>query len=180
MTITNSWVVQDPPERDGSGERIVTYVYEFHNGEYQQRSQRRPATGFDYDAEKDSLIADMEQQMIDQEDEQLINQYESKESLDPLDAAPVHPETDSDLIRRRRFRRKFIRKWVRSDDMKKVRRYVYPLWYWLKFTSGYTVPQIEAYLGVTTAQLSAFDSRMQAYHDNLAFIDAEAEQDLGD
>lgn len=181
MSIVSHFVKLDPPERDGSGERYATYVYEFHNGEFLQRTYRRPASGFDYEAEADSLVAEFEQRMIDDEVARLVEYFSVTEKLtDPLVILPVHPETDSDLIRQRRFRRKLLKRWIRETDIKKVRRVVYPIWYWLKFTSGYTAQQIADYLGVSLGVLSAFDDRFQAYHDNLAFIDAEVAMDWGD
>ena len=175
MSVTGYTVVQDPPETDGSGQRIVVYVYEFHNGEFRQRTYRRPATGFDYDTEAANLIPAVEQGIIDEEVDGLVEHYSFEDAQgDPVTEQPVHPETDSGLVRRRRFHRKLIRKLNRLTDMKLVRAIVYPIWYWLKFESGYTAQQIADYLGVSVAQLSVFDARLQAYHDNLAFIDGEA------
>lgn len=179
MSVVNHWVVQDPPETDGSGQRIVTYVYEFHNGDFRQRSFRRPAEGFDYDTEADGLVASVEQGIIDEEVDGYVEFYSTTEkNLNPIDVLPIHPETDSDLVRQRRFRRRLLRRWLGEVDIKKIRRLIYPIWYWLKFESGYTPQQIADYLGVTLGQLSAFDTRLQAYHDHLSFIDGEIAQDI--
>ena len=175
MSIVSNFVVQDPPETDGSGQRIVTYVYEFHNGDFKQRSLRRPATGFDYEAEATGLIPDIEQAMIDGEVDELVERYSDIEAKgNPVTEQPVHPETDSDLVRRRRFHRKLIRRLIRFTDIKLLRVILYPIWYWLKNESGYNPSQIANYLNVTLGQLTTFDDRMQAYDDSLAFIDGEA------
>lgn len=181
MTVTSNFVVEDPPETDGSGERIVTYAYTFHNGDERQRSLRRPADGFDYEAEATALIPEVEQAIIDEEVAALVEHYSSVIATgDPVTEQPVHPETDSDLIRRRRFHRKLVRKLNRLIDIKLVRAIVYPIWYWLKNESGYDPTQIAAYLDVTVGQLAGFDARLQAYDDNLAFIDAEDAIDWSD
>ena len=175
MTVVSNAVVQDPPETDGSGQRIVTYVYEFHNGEYRQRSYRRDATGFDYEAEATALIPDVEQAIIDEEVGSLVEHYSVEDAVgNPVTEQPVHPETDTALVRRRRFHRKLVRRLIRLTDIKLVRAILYLIWYWLKNESGYNPSQIANYLNVTLGQLTTFDDRMQAYHDNLAFIDAEA------
>ena len=181
MSVTGYSVVQDPPETDGSGERIVTYAYTFHNGDERQRSFRRPATGFDYDAEAASLVSTVEQAIIDEEVNGLVEHYSVEDAVgDPVTEQPVHPETDTALVRRRRFHRKLVRRLNRLTDIKLVRAILYLIWYWLKNESGYNPSQIATYLNITLGQLSAFDARMQAYDDNLTFIDGEAAIDWAD
>ena len=81
--------------------------------------------------------------------------------------------TDTAAVRKRRFRRKLLRLIASEGDLKVIRRILYPVWYWLKFESGYTAQQIADYLNISLTVLQRINNRFQALHDNLAFVDAD-------
>jgi hypothetical protein len=181
VTVVSNFVVQDPPETDGSGERIVTYVYQFHDGDFRQRSLRRPVTGFDYEAEATAMIADIELEMRTAEIDRLVETWETDDQLtDPIAVEPIHPETDTSVQRRRRFRRRLARRLIRSNNIKEVRRILYPIWQWMTVDQGMDTAAATAYLNITITRWNTFNARMQAYDSSLTFIDGEASDDWGD
>ena len=119
-----------------------------------------------------SRVPIVETALIDNEIEELIKKVETGE-VAVLDVSPVHPETDTLTVRKRRFYRKLVRYITKTASLKLARLIFYPIWYYLKFDSGYTSQQIANYLNVTITQLQKVDNRFQAIHDNLAFIDAD-------
>jgi hypothetical protein len=170
MGIVSSQIIEDKTQADGT--RHVRFQHEFHTGEVVVRPQFIASSGYDANA---GLAADAtvtEQLMIDNEDENFLGQVES-EVLAAIDAQPVHPDTDTAADRQKRLRRKLARWAARHEDLKWVRRVFYPIWYWLKFDSGFNAPQIRNYLNISTAQFTKINNRFQAIHDNLAMIDAD-------
>ena len=117
-------------------------------------------------------VPQINDQLIEGEICRLTSAVENGE-LEPLDVEPVHPETDTLFDRKRRFFRRLLRYVVNNRDIKIARIVFYPIWYYLKFESTYTAQQIATYLDITIPQLQKLDSRFQAIHDNLAFIDAD-------
>jgi hypothetical protein len=175
MPVTGHTVRED--NLQVGGRRYVRYFFQFDTGEEIQRGPKLVPDGFDTAADAVSLIPTIEADMVDIEDTRLQLEFDDGLRTDFLTVEPVHPSTDTVADRRRRFHRKFVRWAYKHSDLKEVRRLLYALWYWLKFDSGYNNAEIRTYLNVTNTQLTAFDTRMQAIHDNLAFIDADAEEE---
>jgi hypothetical protein len=158
----------------------VRHRYTFHNGEVYRILFKVEAAGFDADADRAARVAEVETQVRNGEIEGLVmgavDRAEAGESPDIMAILPEHPsDQEDDFTRQRRFRRQLLRWAIRHRDLKVVRRLFYAVWFWLKFESGYTGQQIADYLTVPLAVVTAIDSRMQAIHDNLAFVDADAE-----
>ena len=128
--------------------------------------------GADVNANMLARVPQINQSLIDGEIGELTGRVESGE-IEPLDVEPVHPETDTLADRRRTFFRRLLRYVVNNRDIKIARLVFYPIWYYLKFESSYTAQQIATYLDITIPQLQKLDSRFQAIHDNLAFIDSD-------
>ena len=96
----------------------------------------------------------------------------SRQTIDVKGVTPNQALLDA---MQRRFRRQLVRWGMRNREQKVVRDLFYDTWFWLKFTSGYTGAQIASYLDVSIGTVAAINNRMQAIHDNLAFVDADAE-----
>ena len=172
MTITTSQIIHDVTQADGT--RKVLTEFTFHTGEVVRR-HIRVDSGWDSVSGLASLVPIMEGKMIDHEVRSLIRQSMNS-TIDPVDTEPQHPETDTAFVRRRRFHRHLVRFLMRHSDLRHVRNALYPIWYYLKFESGYTAQQIADYFDVTLAVLSRIDTRMQRFHDNLDIFDDAEDQ----
>ena len=94
-------------------------------------------------------------------------------SIVAMDVEPVLPSTDTLAVRKRKFYRRLLRYVVNNRDIKLARLVFYPVWYYLKFESEYTAQQIADYLDISLAKLAIINSRFQAIHDNLTFVDTD-------
>jgi len=110
-------------------------------------------------------------QIIEREDSELMTLIDT--GTNPMNIEPVHPSTDTATVRKRRFRRKLIRLSASEGDLKVIRKILYPVWHWLKFESGHTPKQMADYLDISLTTLQRINSRFQALHKNLDFIDAD-------
>jgi hypothetical protein len=126
---------------------------------------------YDVDAGLIAYATEAETVIVEREDSELTSLIDA--GTDPMDIEPVHPTTDTAAARKRRFRRKLLRLIATEGDLKEIRRILYPIWYWLKFESGYTAQQISNYLGISLTVLQRINTRFQALHDNLAFVDSD-------
>ena len=167
MSIISNEIIENSVQADGT--RYVSYCYTFQNGDtITFGSMQKPG---DYDID-DGLIAYAiiaETLIVEREDSELVALIDA--GTDPMDITPVHPDTDTAAVRKRRFRRKLLRLIASEGDLKVIRRILYPVWYWLKFESGYTAQQIADYLGISLTVLQRINNRFQALHDNLTFVD---------
>lgn len=171
MTITLSEKIQDHAQR--SGERKIRYRFTFHTGEIIETFQMVPS---DYDASAGmtAMATKIEADMIEAEDGNLIAGVESG-TVDSVTAIPVHPETETSANRQKRWLRKLIRWAMREDDIKLVKRMLYPIWYQFKFVEFYTPAQIQNILDITPEQYTKFNTRLTAYHNNLDLIDNDSD-----
>ena len=169
MSITLTEILEDSPQADGT--RHIGVKFNFHNG---QEVIRRFWADSSFDTVTDivAMEPDIEAYMIEQDDEEVIAQIE-KGNVAPLSAQSVHPETMTAANRKKRMVRKLLRRMATERDMKLVRKMFYPIWYWLKYDSGYTATQIANYFNISLAKLGTINARFQAIHDNLFMIDAD-------
>jgi hypothetical protein len=157
--------------------RYVWGEYTLHTGETRSIQRRVPmATSLaEFTAQ---IVPEIEAGLPDDEDFRLLSDFENltgdDDAPDVMAVTPDHPDTDSEAIRVRRFRRKVLRLIYRSGDIKLVRKVLLPLYQWLRDTSGFTPAQIADYLGITLGQLSAVQTRMEAIEANVAFIDGDS------
>ncbi len=169
MSITSTEILEDSPQADGV--RHVGVKFIFHNGDEIIR-RFWAAIEFNIVDDVNAMKPDIEAYQEQQEDENLMAQIE-QDKLAPMDAAPVHPETETAANRKKRFIRRLLRALASERDMKRARKMFYPIWYYLKYESGYTGTQIADYLGISLAKLAVVNSRFQAIHDNLSILDAD-------
>lgn len=169
MTITSSEITENNVQADGT--RYVSYRYTFDNGDIITFGSMQKPGGYDVDAGLIAYAAIAETAIVEREDSELVGLIDA--GIDPMDITPVHPTTDTASARKRRFRRKLLRLIATEGDLKVIRRILYPVWYWLKFESGYTAQQIADYLNISLTVLQRINNRFQALHDNLAFVDAD-------
>ena len=175
MSIISSEIVENNLQADSN--RYISYRYTFSNGDIIRFNSMQKPGDYDANAGLVEYAAIAEGRITEREDSELMSQVES--GLNPLDVEPVHPDTETAGKRKRRFRRKLLR-WIASEgDLKLIRKVFYPIWYWLKFESGYTAQQIADYLGISLIVLQRINNRFQALHDNLSFVDAD-EQYVGE
>lgn len=168
MALVSSEIVENTLQTDGN--RYVSYQYDFDNGDVIRFNSMQKPGDYDVDAGLIEYAAIAEIRIIEKTDSELMAQVEAGELL-PLDALPYHPTTETAGERGKRLRRKLLR-WIATEpDLKMIRKVFYPVWYWLKFESGYTAQQIASYLGISLEILGRINSRFQALHDNLAFVD---------
>jgi len=169
LSITSTEILEDSPQADGVRHIGVKFI--FHNG---QEVIRRfwADQAFNIVTDVNAMIPNIEAYMEQEEDSELVAQIE-KGNLAPMDAAPIHPETDTAANRKKRFFRKLLRVMATERDMKQVRKLFYPVWYYLAYDSGYTGTQIANYLNIPIGKLAMLNSRYQAIHDNLAMLDAD-------
>ncbi len=157
----------------------VEHIYTFHTGERYVERFETVDLGLDVDLDRAARVPNVEINMRNSEIERLVMDVtaaaEGGDLPDIMAILPVHQETDNEFTRKRRFRRQLLRWAVRHRDLKVVRRIFYAVWFWLKFDSGFTGQQIADYLAIPLATVTAIDARMQAIHDNLAFIDTDSE-----
>ena len=169
MTIVSSEILEDI--KQAHDQRYVREKHTDHLGE-EYIFFYAIGVGIDINAIMASRVPIVETALIDNEIEELIERVRIGE-IAVMDISPVHPETDTLTVRKRRFYRKLVRYITKTDSLKLARLIFYPIWYYLKFDSGYTSQQIANYLNVTITQLQKVDNRFQAIHDNLTFIDAD-------
>ena len=175
MAIALSEITENSLQSDGN--RYISFRYTFDNGDIINFNSMQRPSDYDVNAGLIEYAVIAEERIIEREDSELMSQIEN--GVSPLDIEPVHPDTDTVGNRKRRFRRKLLR-WIASqDDLKLIRKIFYPIWYWLKFESGYTAQQIANYLGISLTVLQRINNRFQALHDNLSFVDAD-EQYVGE
>ncbi len=169
MSITSTEILEDSPQADGV--RHVGVKFIFHNGdEVVRRFWANPT--FNIVDDVNDMIPGIETYQEQQEDENLMAQIE-QDNLAPMDAVPVHPETDTAANRKKRFIKRLLQKLATNRDIKLVRKMFYPIWYFLKYDSGYTGTQIADYLNISIGKLATVNSRFQAIHDNLTMLDAD-------
>ncbi len=169
MSITSTEIIEDSIQVDNSRHIGVKFI--FHNGDEVVR-RFWAASGFNIVDDVNDMIPGIETYQEQEEDENLMAQIE-KGNLAPLDAQSVHPETETAANRKKRFVRKLVRLMMQNRDMKMVRKMFYPIWYWLKFDSGYNANQIANYFNTTVGKLNVINNRLQAIHDNLTMLDAD-------
>lgn len=169
MGIINSEITENQVQVDG--QRRISYRYTFSTGEIIDFAIRRP-NSFDVNVGLTAFAATAKERVVEQEDTEYLRAVRDGD-VDAINVTPVHPDTDTAFERTKRFRRKALRWIVANDDLKLARRIFYPVWYWLKFESGYTAQQIANYLNISLSVLQRIDNRFQAIHDNLAFLDAD-------
>ena len=169
MTIISSEILEDRQQAHPQ-----RYVWEKHTDHLAKEHFVFYAAelGADVNANMTARVPQINQSLIDGEIGELTSKIESGE-LEPLDVEPIHPETDTLSIRKRTFFRRLLRYVVNNRDIKLARIVFYPIWYYLKFESSYTAQQIADYLDITISQFQRINTRFQAIHDNLAFIDAD-------
>ena len=169
MTIISSEILEDRQQAHPQ-----RYVWEKHTDHLAKDHFIFYAAelGADVNANMTARVPQINQNLIDGEIGELTGRIESGE-IAALDVEPVHPETDTLADRRRTFFRRLLRYTVKNRDIKIARIVFYPIWYYLKFESGLNANKIATYLDITTDQLLWINSRFQAIHDNLAFIDAD-------
>lgn len=169
MSIIQSKITENTLQSDSN--RYISYEYTFQNGDIIKFNSMQKPNNYDVEAGLIEYTVKAETQIIEREDSELMTQIES--GISPLDIEPAHPDTETVGNKKRRFRRKLLR-WIASEgDLKMIRKVFYPIWYWLKFESGYTAQQIADYLDISLPVLQKINSRFQALHDNLAFVDAD-------
>lgn len=169
MAIQSSEITENSVQADGT--RYVSFCYTFDNGDVITFGSMQKPGDYDVGAGLTAYATEAESAIVEREDSELVSLIDA--GTDPMDIAPVHPTTDTAAIRKRRFRRKLLRLIATEGDLKVVRRMLYPVWYWLKFESGYTAQQIADYLGISLTVLQRINNRFQALHDNLTFVDAD-------
>lgn len=155
----------------GGGVQRVYVEFTDHFSKTHRRSYDFPASANVSD-EIDSRSVSVEHGLEDLEEETLRSQVENG-ILAAMDVEPERPYADSLALRKRRFYRRLLRYVANNRDMKLTRLVFYPVWYYLKFESEYTAQQIADYLDISLAKLAIINSRFQAIHDNLTFIDAD-------
>lgn len=175
MSIIQSKITENSIQSDGT--HYVSYEYVFQNGDTISFNSIQRPNNYDVNAGLIEHAIKAKKQIIEREDSELMAQIEN--GISPLDILPIHPDTETAGNRKRRFRRKLLRWIVNQDDLKLIRKVFYPVWYWLKFESGYTTQQIASYLDVSITVLQRINCRFQALHDKLTFIDAD-EQYIGE
>ena len=169
MPITISEIIENNFQSDGT--RYISYRYTFQNGDIITFGSMQKPGNYDIDAGLITYATKAETQIVKREDSELMGLINA--GINPMDIEPAHPSTDTDIVKKRRFRRKLLRLIAMENDLKVIRKTLYPVWYWLKFESGYTSQQIADYLNISLTVLQRINSRFQALHDNLAFIDAD-------
>ena len=169
MAIASSAITEDNQQADGT--RYISFKYVFDNGDIITFNSMQKPSDYDVDAGLIAYASMAEVQIVEREDSELVALIDG--GIDPMDIEPAHPSTDTAADRKRRFRRKLLRLIATEYDLKAIRKILYPVWYWLKFESGYTSQQIADYLGISLTVLQRINSRFQALHDNLAFVDAD-------
>ena len=162
MTITASEKIEDQEQADGS--RHIAFRFTFHNGLVVDK-RFLAASGYDDSAGLTAMEPIVEQQVADNEDEQLLADVEN--GADPVTAIPIHPETDSDTVRQKRWLRKLVRWAMVNREIKWVRLVMYPVWYEFKFVQTYNAAQIQSILDITVAQYDKFNDRLTAFHNSL-------------
>jgi len=167
MTIQLSEITENSVQSDGT--RYVSFRYTFHNGDITTFGSMQKPSDYDVDAGLIAYATEAETSIVEREDSELVALIDA--GTDPMDIIPVHPDTDTAAVRKRRFRRKLLRLIASEYDLKVIRRILYPVWYWLKFESGYTAQQIADYLNISLTVLQRINRRFQALHDNLIFVD---------
>lgn len=169
MTIILNETIENSVQADGT--RYVSFQYTFDNGDIITFGSMQKPSDYDVDAGLVAYATEAETSIVEREDSELVSLIDA--GTDPMDIEPVHPTTDTASVRKRRFRRKLLRLIASEGDLKVIRRILYPVWFWLKFESGYTAQQIANYLNISLTVLQRINSRFQALHDNLAFVDAD-------
>ena len=167
MGIQSSEITENSVQSDGT--RYISYRYTFQNGDIITFGSMQKPGDYDVDAGLIAHATEAEARIVEREDSELVSLIDA--GTDPLDIIPVHPDTDTASVRKRRFRRKLLRLIASEGDLKVIRRILYPVWYWLKFESGYTAQQIAGYLDISLTVLQRINNRFQALHDNLTFVD---------
>lgn len=170
MTITSSQIVEDSSQADGR--RFLTMKFTFHTGEVVQLC-RKVGSAYDEQVGLTLEAAKQENQIIDREDSNLYSKILTGQETEVVEAVIAHPETISLADRRKRFHRKLVRWAMQEQDIKGVRRLLYALWYYLKYTASYTPQQIANYFDVTLAQLKKFDDRMTALSSIVTTLDGD-------
>ncbi len=169
MSIISSQIVENALQ--AHGERYVREIHTDHLGKEHHFTYAAQGNA-DVNVIMVNRVPSIEQMLIDSEIENWIDKVEN-DNIAALDVSPQHPETDTAIIKKRRFARRLIRYAATHKELKVIRKTMYPIWYYLKFDSGYTVQQIANYLNISLSKLSNINARFQAIHDNLAFIDAD-------
>lgn len=169
MSIINNEIVENVAQESN---RYVSYLYTFHNGDVLRFNSLSKPLDYDVNAGLITYAAIAEEKIIEVKDSELIAQIESEDIM-PMDAIPEHPDTETINNRKKRLRRKLLRQIASNPDLKVIRKVFYPVWYWLKYESGYTVQQIANYLNCSVSVMQRINNRFQALHDNLTFVDAD-------
>lgn len=169
MSIFSSEVVENVAQKNN---RYVSYFYIFHNGDIFRFNSLSKPLDYDVNAGLIEHAAIAEEKIIEIKDSELIAQIES-EDIAPMDAIPEHPDTETVNYRKKRLRRKLLRLIENNPDLKIIRKVFYPVWYWLKYESGYNAQQIANYLGCSVSVIQRINNRFQSLHDNLAFVDTD-------
>lgn len=159
------------------GNRYISFRYTFDNGDIINFNSMQRPSDYDVDAGLIEYAVIAEERIIEREDSELMSHI--GEGIPLLDIEPSHPNTATSTERKQRFRRKILRWIANQGDIKLIRQAFYPIWYWLKFESGYTAQQIANYLGISLTVLQRINNRFQALHDHLIFVDAD-EQYVGE
>lgn len=169
MSIVSSEVVENVAQKNN---RYVSYFYTFHNGNTIRFNSLSKPLDYDVNAGLIAYATIAEEQIIETKDSELIAQIESGD-LAPMDTTPEHPDTETVNNRKKRLRRKLLRQIANNPDLKMIREVFYPIWYWLKYESGYTPQQIANYLNCSVSVIQRINNRFQALHDNLTFVDTD-------
>jgi hypothetical protein len=169
MSIVTSEIVED--QKQAHDQRYVREKHTDHLSVAHYFSYSAQV-GVNVSAVMTARVPFIELSLVEAEEQVLISSIESGD-VDALDAVPTLPETDTAAVRKKRFARKLLRYIVEHRELKIIRIVFYPVWYYLKFESGFTSQQIADYLDISLTKLQIINSRFQAIHDNLAFIDAD-------
>jgi hypothetical protein len=174
MPVISHQVTRGNPQL--GGRVYATYEFMLDTGSVVTVGPRLVDVGAEDDLEAAAMWPQVNAQVVQADYDALVLNVTQGEPV--LDQVPAHPSNETEGERKRLFRRWFFRQMVRRHEVKVVRAMLYDLWLWLKNDSGYTSQQIASYLDVSVAQLATWDGRMQAIHDNLAFLDGDQGEEI--
>jgi hypothetical protein len=169
--MATTWTTKERVQRNGY--KYVDIYFTMDTGRIYRYGPRLMPPGYDVEADAPNWLAHAEAKVQEQDEQDILNGIDDEERTDVLTATPLYPISETAFDRRRRFRRRLFRRIWRSNDVKKVRRILYPLWDWMLNTQGYSAQQIRTYLDINAAQYDRIEARMSAIAANIAFLDGD-------
>lgn len=170
MSITSTEIIEDSPQVDGT--RHIGFKFTFHTGEEVIRRFLAPVD-YDENAGILALKPEIETYIIEQEDDELVGLI-MKGGLSASKVIPVHPETDSDDVRKKRLQRKILRRAMEEEDIKVARRLFHTIWNKEKNIDRKSDKEMMDYFDIKSEDLNIVNSRFQNIHDNLAKQDLDS------